>query len=72
MAPMILGFILGDLMERNLRRALAINDGSISFLWERPLTLTILVLTAVVLVMPAVGYLRRIRRPSTATEGEGG
>lgn len=72
MAPMILGFILGDLMERNLRRALAINDGSISFLWERPLTLTILVVTAVVLVLPVFGYLRRIRRPATATEGEGG
>ena len=28
MAPMILEFILGDLMERNLRRAMAINDGS--------------------------------------------
>jgi len=72
MAPMILGFILGDLMERNLRRAMAINDGSISFLWERPLTLAILIVTVVVLALPLAGYLRRIRRPATATAGEGG
>ena len=32
MAPMILGFILGGMMEDNLRRALTISDGSLSFL----------------------------------------
>ena len=31
MAPMILGFILGGMMEDNLRRALTISDGSLSF-----------------------------------------
>ena len=34
MPPMLLGFILGGMMEDNLRRALAINRGSMSFLWE--------------------------------------
>lgn len=31
MAPMILGFILGKMMENNLRRALTISDGSLNF-----------------------------------------
>ncbi len=52
MAPMILGFILGGMMEDNLRRALTISDGSLSFLWERPITLSILSLTVVMLFVP--------------------
>jgi len=52
MAPMILGFILGGMMEENLRRALLINNDSWSFLWERPLTLTILIIAALCLFVP--------------------
>jgi len=55
MAPLLLGFILGGLMEDNLRRSLIIYDGSMSFLWERPLTLGIMILTVVVLMMPFIG-----------------
>ena len=38
MPPLILAFVLGGLMEENLRRSLLISDGSFSFLWDRPLT----------------------------------
>ncbi|MDW4561463.1 tripartite tricarboxylate transporter permease [Aeromonas rivipollensis] len=51
MAPMLLGFILGGMLEDNLRRALVINDGSLSFLWERPITLGFTLVTLVTLVM---------------------
>ena len=73
MAPMLLGFILGKMMEENLRRALAIYDQSWSFLWERELTLSILVVAALVLFVPMVGpritaALARRREAS----GEGG
>lgn len=54
MAPMILGFILGGMMEDNLRRALTISDGSLSFLWERPITLSILILTIILLLVPII------------------
>lgn len=54
MAPMILGFILGGMMENNLRRALTISDGSLSFLWERPITATILVITVILLAWPLI------------------
>jgi putative tricarboxylic transport membrane protein len=56
MAPMILGFILGGMIEENLGRALLIYDNSWSFLWERPLTLGILLLATVVLLAPAVRF----------------
>ncbi|MCG8692490.1 MAG: hypothetical protein MI806_14885, partial [Minwuiales bacterium] len=62
MAPMILGFILGGMMEENLRRALLINDDSWSFLWERPLTLSILLIAAVCLVLPfATTHIGRLK-----------
>ncbi|MCF6322620.1 MAG: tripartite tricarboxylate transporter permease, partial [Rhizobiaceae bacterium] len=63
MAPMILGFILGGMMEENLRRALLINDDSWSFLWERPLTLTILLIAAVCLFAPMLWpHIQRLRK----------
>ncbi|MCA2429160.1 tripartite tricarboxylate transporter permease, partial [Vibrio chemaguriensis] len=36
----------------NLRRALMISDGELSFLWERPITLTFTVLAVLVLGSP--------------------
>jgi putative tricarboxylic transport membrane protein len=58
MAPMILGFILGGLMEENLGRALLIYDNSWSFLWTRPLTFGILLLAAATLLLPIIRSLR--------------
>tara|TARA_B100000242_G_scaffold288685_1_gene257278 strand:- start:330 stop:1196 length:867 start_codon:yes stop_codon:yes gene_type:complete len=49
MPPLILAFVLGGLMEENLRRSLLISDGSWSFLWDRPLTL-IIMLTIIAIV----------------------
>ena len=42
MPPLILAFVLGGLMEENLRRSLLLSDGSWSFLWDRPLTIAIM------------------------------
>ena len=49
MPPLILAFVLGGLMEENLRRSLLISDGSFNFLWDRPLTL-IIMLTIITIV----------------------
>jgi putative tricarboxylic transport membrane protein len=66
MAPLLLGFILGGLMEDNLRRSLMIYDGSLSFLWERPTTLGINLVTIVFLASPIVQWLLSIRRRDRA------
>jgi putative tricarboxylic transport membrane protein len=57
MAPMLLGYILGDILEQNLSRSLVLSDGSLSFLWERPLTLTIIIIAVLLLVMPLISKL---------------
>jgi len=43
--PLLLAFILGPMLEENLRRSLILYDGSFSFLWQRPTTLIILLVT---------------------------
>ncbi len=65
LAPLLLGFILGGLMEENLRRSLIITDGEISFLWERPITLAFTVLAIVTLLSPLFSRLmERKKRPT--------
>ena len=54
MAPLLLGFILGGMLEDNLRRAITLSDGSWSFLWDRPLTLSLTILTVVALLRPVL------------------
>ena len=48
MPPLILAFVLGGLMEENLRRSLLISDGSWDFLWNRPLTLSIMIVILII------------------------
>jgi len=67
MAPLLLGFILGGLMEDNLRRALMIYDESISFMWERPLTLGINLTTLFILFFPMLRSFIGKRRNSGET-----
>ncbi|MFK7903237.1 MAG: tripartite tricarboxylate transporter permease [Nitratireductor sp.] len=70
LAPMILGFILGGMMEENLRRALLINNDSWSFLWERPLTLAILIIAAACLFVPMLSPLFARMRNKTKSAAE--
>jgi len=56
-APMLLGFVLGPLMEENLRRALLISRGDPTVFFTRPISLGFMIVTAlviVVMVLPAV------------------
>ena len=64
MAPLILGFVLGDLMEQNLRRALSMTDGELSILWSSPIAAGLWVLTALMVTVPLI--LRRMRRRTAA------
>src|SRR5687767_8034939 len=56
-APMLLGFVLGPLMEENLRRALLISRGDPTVFVTRPISLGFMiasVLIIVIMVLPAV------------------
>ena len=66
MAPLLLGFILGDMIERNFRRSMMISDGSLSFLWERPLTLSIFIISILVLLFPLKDFITQRRADKAA------
>jgi putative tricarboxylic transport membrane protein len=56
-APLLLGFVLGRLMEENLRRALIISRGELTTFVERPISAGLLVVALILLViafLPAV------------------
>ena len=54
MAPLLLGFILGGMLEDNLRRALAVADGQFSFLWDRPTTVVLMSLVVIAILIPMI------------------
>src|SRR5262245_3009284 len=56
-APMLLGFVLGPVMEENLRRALLISRGDPTVFFTRPISLGFMIATALIVVdmlLPAV------------------
>ena len=50
-APLLLGFVLGKLMEEYLRRALTISRGDPTVFFTRPLSLVLLILAGILLVL---------------------
>jgi TctA family transporter len=62
-APLVLGFILGPLMEENLRRSLVISRGDPIVFIERPISATLLAITVVVvLALIVLPQFRRTRK----------
>jgi len=60
-APMLLGFVLGPLMEENLRRAMLIARGDATVFLTRPISASLLALAAALLVLAALPMLRKRR-----------
>ena len=60
-APMILGFVLGPLMEENLRRAMRISGGDPMIFVNRPISLGLLVAASILLVLVALPAIRSKR-----------
>lgn len=66
--PMILGLVLGPLMEENLRRALLISRGDPSVFFTRPISLGFMVATGLLLLMFLLPMVRKVRKRAGAEE----
>jgi putative tricarboxylic transport membrane protein len=66
-APLVLAFVLGPMMENNLRKALIISDGSFSIFIDSKLSLACLAMAALLLAT-AIIPLMRTRRAKIAME----
>ncbi len=60
-APLILGFVLGPMMEENLRRALLISRGDPLVFVQEPISLAFLLVAAGLLIVLAAPAIRRKR-----------
>ncbi|MDZ5699707.1 tripartite tricarboxylate transporter permease [Chelativorans sp. M5D2P16] len=64
--PLVLGLILGPMLERNIRRTQIQSQGDVLVFVERPIALTLFVLTAIVLLLPVAMKLLRKKKPLLA------
>jgi putative tricarboxylic transport membrane protein len=63
MAPLILGFVLGDMMEQNLRRALSISNGDVNILFSSPVSMALWAMAVLMLCAPLLTrWARRARK----------
>jgi len=59
--PLLLGFILGPMMEENFRRALLLSRGDFSTFFTRPLSLGLLIAAALLVVIVALPAVKKTR-----------
>ncbi len=66
-APLMLGFILGPMLEENFRRAMLISRGSLIDFVTRPISGTLLALIAAFFLWQIVAFVREVRRRPAAS-----
>src|SRR5262249_3204031 len=69
-APLILGFVLGPLMEENLRRAMRISSGDPAIFLERPISLGLLIAALALCVLVALPAIRSKRAEACQEEAQ--
>ncbi|HEV2009212.1 MAG TPA: tripartite tricarboxylate transporter permease [Burkholderiales bacterium] len=69
-APLILGFVLGPLMEENLRRAMLISRGDPSVFFTRPISLGMLLVAFALLLMVVAPQIRKKRAEVITESGD--
>ena len=69
LAPLLIGFILGGMMEDNFARSMQLYDG-ISFIWERPMTAGLLVIAVTLIVLPSYRAQRARAKAKGVADGD--
>jgi TctA family transporter len=66
--PLLLGFVLGPMMEENFRRALLLARGDFTVFFTRPLSLGLLIAAAALVVIVALPAVRKTREEAFVEE----
>jgi putative tricarboxylic transport membrane protein len=69
LAPLLIGFILGGMLEDNFSRSMQLYDG-IGFIVDRPMTLGLLVIAVLLVVIPSYRARRAKARQEGVAEGD--
>ena len=67
LSPIVLGFVLGPMLEENFRRAMLISRGDITVFAQRPIAATFVSLAALLLLIQVGAFLRKPRANVAAT-----
>ena len=62
LAPLVIGMVLSQMIENSLRQGLLLTRGSFLAFFERPIALTLFIVTLMMLVWPAIRWLRSRKR----------
>ncbi|MFQ1699700.1 tripartite tricarboxylate transporter permease [Loktanella agnita] len=69
LAPLLIGFILGPMLENNFSRSMNLYDGW-SFIYERPLTLALLAIAVLLIMLPSYRARRARLRARGVADGD--
>ncbi|MEF9973904.1 MAG: tripartite tricarboxylate transporter permease [Clostridia bacterium] len=67
-APMILGFVLGPMLEENFRRTMFLSDGSLMVFLQRPISAALLAVAFILMVILLVPNIKKMRETATKEE----
>ncbi|WP_394689573.1 tripartite tricarboxylate transporter permease [Hoeflea sp.] len=69
LAPLLIGFILGTMLENNFARAMQLYGG-FDFILERPMTMALLVVALILVVLPSYRGYRARKRAEGVADGD--
>ena len=69
LAPLLIGFILGSMLEDNFSRSMQLYDG-VGFIFERPMTLGLIILAMVLIILPSLRSRFSKKISSDVAEGD--
>jgi putative tricarboxylic transport membrane protein len=69
LAPLLIGFILGTMLENNFARSMQLYGG-LDFILERPMTMGLLVLALLLVLLPSYRARRARRRAEGVADGD--
>jgi TctA family transporter len=67
-APILLGFVLGPMMEEHFGRALLMSRGSFDIFWQRPISAVLLAISLLLIAYSMKGIFLRVRSGAHAPE----
>jgi TctA family transporter len=65
-SPIVLGFVLGPMLEQNFRRALLISSGDLSVFVSSPISAAFIGASTLLLLVQIVVYFRKLRMPGSS------
>jgi TctA family transporter len=69
-APVLLGFVLGPMLEENFRRAMLLSRGDLTVYLTRPISAWFIAAGALLIVFQLYAYARHLRKPKVASVEE--